>query len=87
MKLMFIILRDQDEEQVLQGLVEHGYRVTRMASTGGFLRHGNITLMTGVEGNKVTDMIELLRQICGPEEKDQHRATIFVVDMPFYEQI
>ena len=59
----------------------------RVASTGGFLRRGNVTLMLGVEGEKVEEVIDLLREACCPSEDFQHRATIFVVDMPYFEQI
>jgi uncharacterized protein YaaQ len=87
MKLMFIIVRDVDGGGVLQALVDENYRVTRVASTGGFLRHGNVTLMTGVEAEKVQSVINLLREVCCPPEDAEHRATIFVVDMPYFEQV
>jgi uncharacterized protein YaaQ len=87
MKLMFVIIRDKDNENVVQALVEKGYRVTRMASTGGFLRRGNVTLMIGVEEDRVQAVIDLLHQTCCPPDESQYRATIFVVDMPFFEQI
>ena len=87
MKLMFVIVRDTDAGEVVQSLVENKYRVTRVASTGGFLRRGNVTLMIGVEEDKVEAVIELLREACCPPEDLQHRATIFVVDMPYFEQI
>ena len=84
---MFVVVRDADADRVVQALVENDYRVTRVASTGGFLRHGNVTLMTGVEEDKVQAVIDLLHQVCCPPEDSQHRATIFVVDMPYFEQI
>jgi uncharacterized protein YaaQ len=87
MKLMFVVVHDVDADAVVQSLVENHYRVTRMASTGGFLRHGNVTLMTGIEENQVQPVIDLLHEACCPPEDLQHRATIFVVDMPFFEQI
>jgi uncharacterized protein YaaQ len=87
MKLLFVILRDMDAEIVSQSLVDRGYRVTRVASTGGFLRRGNITLMCGVEENDIPALIEILRDKCSPAENSQKRATVFVVDMPHYEQI
>lgn len=87
MKLMFVIVRDTDAGNVVQSLVENTYRVTRVASTGGFLRRGNVTLMMGVEQDKVEAVIDLLREACCPSEDLQHRATIFVVDMPYFEQI
>jgi uncharacterized protein YaaQ len=87
MKLFFIIVRDSDGETVSQALVDRGYRVTRVASTGGFLKRGNVTLMSGVEDERVHDVLGLLREICAPAEPGQKRATIFVVDMPLFEQI
>ena len=87
MKLMFVVVHDTDADAVVQSLVENSYRVTRMASTGGFLRHGNVTLMTGVEEDKVQAVIDLLHQTCCPSEDAQYRATIFAVDMPYFEQI
>jgi len=87
MKLLFVILRDLDGDRVMQALVESGLRVTRVASTGGFLRRGNLTLMMGVEERQVQKVMELLRSSCGPAEAGEHRATVFVVDMPYFEQI
>ena len=87
MKLLFVVVRDFDGENVLQALVSAGYRVTRVASTGGFLRRGNHTLMLGLEENQVDGVMKLLRETCGPAEEGHHRATVFMVDMPYFEQI
>jgi len=87
MKLMFMIVRDVDADKVLQGLVDHNYRVTRVASTGGFLRHGNVTMMSGIEDGQVEMVMDLLRNLCCPSDDSGHSATIFVVDMPYFEQI
>lgn len=87
MKLMIVILRDGDAGAVVDRLVREGYRVTRIASTGGFLRRGNVTLLIGVEDQQVDTVIDLLRQTCGPPEPGQHRATIFVVEAAHFEQV
>lgn len=87
MKLMIIIVPDNGSETAVQDLVECGFRVTRMATTGGFLRKGNTTLMVGVEDDKVDEVFEVLRKAALPEEPGQHRATVFVVDMPVFAQI
>jgi uncharacterized protein YaaQ len=87
MKLLFMIVRDTDADTVLQGLVDNKYRVTRVASTGGFLRRGNVTLMSGVEDEQVDHVIGLLKKVCCPSDESGHSVTIFVVDMPFFEQI
>jgi uncharacterized protein YaaQ len=87
MKLMFVIVRDADAENVVQSLTEKDFRVTRVASTGGFMRYGNVTVMIGTEDDKVQAVIDLIHDACCPPEDSPHRATIFVVDMPYFEQI
>jgi uncharacterized protein YaaQ len=88
MKLMFVVVPHNDADAIVQSLVDANFRVTRVASTGGFLRRGNVTLMIGVEEENVQAIIDLLRQASfSPLEDSQHRATIFVVDMPVFEQI
>jgi uncharacterized protein YaaQ len=87
MKLLIIIVQDSDGDAVVQTLVEKGYRITRMASTGGFLRHGNVTLLAGVENDQVKPVMSLLHRVCSTSEEGQHRATVFVVKMSAFEQI
>jgi uncharacterized protein YaaQ len=58
-----------------------------VASTGGFMRYGNVTLMIDIEEDQVQAVTDLLCQACCPPEDMQYRATIFVVDMPYFEQI
>ena len=40
MKLVTAIIRDTDNEAISQALTSAGFGVTCIASTGGFLRHG-----------------------------------------------
>jgi len=49
MKLMTVIIQDKDSDKVLEALVGMGFSVTRVASTGGFLQKGNVTLLIGLE--------------------------------------
>jgi uncharacterized protein YaaQ len=89
MKMILAIVRDVDDERVTSQLVAQGYRVTRMASTGGFLRRGNVTLLIGVEGEEqVQKVIDLLRETCSPTDSQQkYRATLFVVNAEHFEQV
>ena len=87
MKLIIAIVRDSDDRQVLDALVARSYRVTRVASTGGFLRRGNVTLFIGVEPDQVQAVLDLVRDGCAPPGPGEHRATVFVVDTPHFEQI
>lgn len=87
MKLIIAIVRDVDAGPVVDQLVSNGHRVTRVASTGGFLRRGNVTLLVGVDEQNVQPVIGLLKDACSPPEPDHHRATVFVVNAPYFEQI
>lgn len=88
MKLIVAILNDHDTEAVLQVLMEKGFRATRIASTGGFLRRGNTTLLIGTEAERVAEAIDLIREACrAPEDPSQRRATIFVLDVARFEQL
>lgn len=87
MKLILAIIRDRDDVNVVQQLVERGYRVTRVASTGGFLRRGNVTLLIGAEAEQVQPALDLIRAACSPPDPGQHRATVFVLNAAHFEQV
>jgi uncharacterized protein YaaQ len=88
MKLIIVILRDSDNEPVSQKLIQQGFRVTQIASTGGFFRRGMSTLMIGVEDERVDNAIEVIRQSTAPAvEPGMRRATLFVLPVENYTQI
>jgi uncharacterized protein YaaQ len=88
MKMIVAIIRDSDNEAVSQALVTGGFRVTRIASTGGFLRRGSSTLMIGVEDDKVDAAIQVLKDnTTPPEEAGTKRATLFVIPVEHYTQV
>lgn len=88
MKMILAIIRDEDNELVSQGLVDAGFRVTRIASTGGFLRRGSSTLIIGVEDEKVDEAIQVLKNNTSPpEEPGMKRVTIFVLNVANFSQI
>ena len=87
MKLIIAIVHDVDAGPVIERLITDGHRVTRVASTGGFLRRGNVTLLIGVEEQQVEPVIDILRDTCTSPDPGQHRATVFVVDASHFEQV
>ena len=85
MKMIIAILRDVDSDPVSHALTSASYRVTVIASTGGFLRRGNTTLLIGTEDEKVENALDLVRKTCSPaSEPGQKRATIFVLKVDQY---
>lgn len=88
MKLLIAVLWDEDAERAVPGLVERGLRVTRVASTGGFLRRGNTTLLIGVDDSRVSEAVDVLRT-SGSEVQlpGSGRGAVFVLDVARFEQI
>jgi len=62
MKLILAVLPEKAATLASDRLVAQGYRVTRIASTGGFLRRGNTTLLIGAEEDQVETALRLLRE-------------------------
>jgi uncharacterized protein YaaQ len=88
MKLIITIISDSDNDPVTQALIVEGFRVTRVASTGGFLRRGSSTLMIGVTDDKVDAAIEVIRKSVSPaQETGMKRATLFVINVEHFTQI
>jgi len=61
MKFVLCVVRDDDADQVMHNLIDQGFYVTRLASTGGFLRVGNTILFSGVEDERVGALMEIVR--------------------------
>jgi len=88
MKMIIAIINDLDNEPVSQALIASNFRVTRVASTGGFLRRGSTTLMIGVEDEKVGEAIDVIREnTIPPDEPTRKRATLFVLNVEHFSQI
>jgi uncharacterized protein YaaQ len=64
MKLIIAIVQDEDSNDLIDVITENGYRVTKLATTGGFLKSGNTTLMIGVEKEKVDSVLGVIEEVC-----------------------
>lgn len=64
MKLIIAIVQDQDAPNLIEDLTKYKYGVTKLASTGGFLKSGNTTLLIGVEDEKVDDVLNIIESNC-----------------------
>jgi uncharacterized protein YaaQ len=62
MKLLIFVTDDAHADDTVDALVEQGLRVTRLATTGGFLRRGNTTLLVGVEDTQVERTLGIVRK-------------------------
>ncbi|WDV45975.1 cyclic-di-AMP receptor [Clostridiaceae bacterium M8S5] len=64
MKLVIAIVQDDDAHRLLDELMKNNFGVTKLASTGGFLRAGNTTLIIGVEKEKVNEVLQIIKKLC-----------------------
>lgn len=88
MKMIIAIIRDQDNDAVSHALISADFRVTRIASSGGFLRRGSSTLMIGVADERVDEGIQIIRDNTTiPDDPGMKRATLFVLDVKNFSQI
>lgn len=60
MKLVITIVNSDDGHSLLNHLTKAGFYVTKLSTSGGFLRSGNVTLMTGVEDERVDELIGII---------------------------
>ena len=64
MKLVIAIVQDEDASRLVNQLMKNGFGVTKLATTGGFLRAGNTTLLIGVDDDKLTNVMEIIEKVC-----------------------
>ena len=86
MKMIIIIVNDSDADTLTRAFTAANFRVTRVASTGGFMRSGVVTMLLGVDEGQVDAAIQVVRASL-PSSGAKKRATLFVVPVQHFEQI
>ncbi|BFT68733.1 MULTISPECIES: cyclic-di-AMP receptor [Bacillales] len=69
MKLVVAVVQDKDSNRLSNALIKEGFRATKLASTGGFLRAGNTTFMIGTEDERVQEVMQVIRANCKIREQ------------------
>lgn len=96
MKLLVAVVQDQDAPALMARLVERGFGATKLASTGGFLREGNTTLLIGVDDHRVGAALDCIREACHRRRHAGSRpgtevevagATVFVLGIDRFERV
>ncbi len=85
MKMIIAIVNDEESETVTHALTDASFRVTTIASTGGFLRKGITTLLCALEDEKLTDALGVFRNCFPPhKETESTRCRLFVINVAEY---
>ncbi|MGN0802879.1 MAG: cyclic-di-AMP receptor [Candidatus Faecivicinus sp.] len=64
MKLIIAIVQDEDASRLISNLMSEGFSVTKLATTGGFLRSGNTTLLLGIDDDKFDSAMKIIERVC-----------------------
>ena len=75
MKLVIAIVQDEDSSKLLSKLMQQGFGVTKLATTGGFLRAGNTTLLLGVDEERIDEAIHIVETVCKSRKQMTAAAT------------
>jgi uncharacterized protein YaaQ len=63
-KLVVAIVQSEDAGALVDALTERQHRATRLASSGGFLRQTNVTILVGAEEDRVEEVLAVVRETC-----------------------
>lgn len=80
LKLILATTRDESASKLIDRLVEHEFRATRIKSVGGFLKRGNSTIVVGTDDEYVDDVLKLIGETATP-------ANVYVVNLSRYERL
>ena len=62
MKLIFAIVSNDDSSKVSSALTKNRFSVTKLATTGGFLKAGNVTVLIGLDESKLDECFDIIRE-------------------------
>ncbi|MFG6120989.1 MULTISPECIES: cyclic-di-AMP receptor [Thalassobacillus] len=69
MKMIIAVIQDKDSSRLTDALAERNFQSTKLATTGGFLKAGNTTLMIGCNDENVDEALEIIKDNCSQREQ------------------
>jgi uncharacterized protein YaaQ len=94
MKLIIAIVNDEFSNKVIRVLMKNKVRITKLSSTGGFLKAGNTTLLIGAEDENIEKVVGMIKNECkstkvkeGDQELTVSGANLFIMDIDQYLKI
>ena len=77
MKLVIGIINSDDANDLLAEITKASFQATKLSTSGGFLKMGNVTVLVGVEDEQVDDVVGIFRNCCS-------RRTQMIPSTPHY---
>ncbi len=90
MKLVTAVVQEEDSAGLLQALTGAGFHATKIASTGGFLHRGNVTLLIGAEDDEIPAILAIVHERCHARETggvEVGGAVLFVQPIEQYHRL
>jgi uncharacterized protein YaaQ len=82
MKMIISIVKDNDTDALTKALTSESFRVTTIASTGGFLRSGVSTLLCGVDDDQLQKALDIIHKVFPPlKNSTEKRCALFVINV------
>ena len=85
MKLIMAIVQDKDSNRLANEFIDANIRATKLSSTGGFLKAGNSTFIIGIDDERVTEALELIKKTC--QSRKQYDSTPMSLDISLDGQV
>ena len=62
MKMVLAIINYDDAQDVINNLMKAGFQITKLATTGGFLKAGNVPILIGLDESKLDECFHIIRE-------------------------
>lgn len=62
MKMVLAIINYDDSQDAISSLMKAGFSITKLATTGGFLKAGNVTILIGLDESKLDECFDIIRE-------------------------
>lgn len=83
MKLVIAIVNKEDSSALVQRLNKSGFMSTKLSTTGGFLRAGNVTLLIGAADERVDEIIGIITDCCSKHTQIINSASVLNAEQYF----
>ncbi len=84
MKMIILLAKENLAGRLMQTLTREQFRVTRIASTGGFLRKRVETLLLGVETSQMDAALQKIQSVV---DESGETLSYFVMDVSRFERV
>lgn len=80
MKMILAIVQDSDAVQMSNKFMDNDIRATKLSTTGGFLKAGNVTFIIGIEDERVDEVLAIIKSVS--KIRRQYLPNPSVLNMP-----